>query len=161
MKKNFSFLINLFSFFILIFLISCSSAPKRPMLETEIVTISYSKLEKANDFIVKEDYVHAIYQLSEAYNLALSVDNATLLCKISLSGIVLNIACPEIQNDLFSVEMKATPAENSFLFEKNEKILENAKKFASRADREYKKGENFFSNICVIYEARIKQRENF
>ena len=146
-------LISIFS------LSACSSAPKRIMLVTQNRDLSYSQLEGANNSIAEGNFPRAFNQLSSAYSLALSVDNAALLCKISLSGIVFKISSPPLFEIVPATENESGAVSKSFLTASKEEILESAKKFASRAGFENsgeKKDETkLLSDLCVIYEVRV------
>lgn len=151
MKKH-RFLIPL----ILFVFVACSSAPKRIMLVTENTNFSYSQLENANASIVEGKYARAYSLLSSAYNLALSVDNTELLCKIMLSGVVFKIACPNLAELIPATELENSAASKSFLTQTKEELLASAKNLANRSNEKEKKS---LSNLCVIYDVRV-QLEN-
>lgn len=138
--------------FPLIFLFSCSSAPKRIMLVTESTNLGYSQLDSANDAISSGNYSRAFNQLSSSYGLALSVDNTALLCKIALSGIVLKIACPDLSEIIPAISLENSAESKSFLNQSNDELLEFAKKMASRSDETEKKQ---LLSLSSVYEARI------
>ena len=144
--KGFAFLpLSIFLF------VSCSSAPKRPMLVTDNTNLAYSRLEEADSSIVAGKFERAYNQLSSAYSLALSVDNSSLLCKIVLSGIVLKISNPEFfekENSSISEDEKNT---ESFLLLSNEELLIHAKKLADRSSEQKK-----LSALCSVYEVRLR-----
>ncbi|WP_294429537.1 hypothetical protein [uncultured Treponema sp.] len=133
--------------------VSCSSAPKRVMLVTDNTNLAYSRLEEADASIVSGKYDRAYNQLSSAFNLALSVDNPALLCKITLSGIVLKISNPEL--DKAQDESEGAVEQNeSFLSVSKEELLVLAKKLAGRSSEQKN-----LSNLCSVYDVRI-QLEN-
>jgi len=145
----------LFTIFVLLpqFFLSCSSAPKRIMLVTDTRDLSYSQLDGANLSLSEENYERAFNQLNSAYNLALSVDNTELLCKISLSAIILKINCKNLSELIPAINLKNSSEAKSFLAQSKEEILQDAKKFASRSDEADKK---FLSDLCVIYDVKIQ-----
>lgn len=122
------------------------------MMVTETRDLSYSQLDEANSSIASENYVRAFNQLSSAYNLALSIDNTELLCKISLSGIILKINCPNLSEAVPALDFENASESKSFLSGTKEEILEYAKKFASRSDE---KSRAILSDLCVIYEVCV------
>lgn len=126
------------------------------MLVTESTDVAYSKLDMANTAIIEGKYDRAYNLLSSAHNLALSVDNTELLCKIALSGIVFKISCPEFSVHGIDSEAEQPSKSGSFLQQSKEDILVYAKKLANRTDDKIKET---LSNLCTIYDVRI-QLEN-
>ncbi|WP_296323583.1 hypothetical protein [Treponema sp. UBA3813] len=145
MKKAFFYLILSCLFFL-----SCSSAPKRAMLVTDNSQVAYSQLEDANNSIVSGKYSRAYNLLASAYSLALSVDNTDLLCKVTLSGIVFKILCPDISEIIPAAERQTSVNEDVFLLKSKDEILAESKKLANRSSNPA-----FFSKLCSIYETRI------
>ena len=144
------------SLLILLFLVSCSSAPKRIMLVTENSDLAYSQLESANTSIIEGKYDRAYTLLSSAHSLALSVDNTELLCKIVLSGVVFKISCPTFSVFLPAAGLEHTAVSKSFLAQSKEELLDYAKKLANRTDS---KQSETLRHLCTIYDVRI-QLEN-
>lgn len=142
MKKNLIFLL----FFLLFsFLISCSSAPKRAMVVTDTYELAYSLLESANEDLLSGNLQNARMNLSRSYNLALSIDNAPLLCKVCLSGVSYKILETQIQNE----NQKKSAFSKSFLDEKIDFVLDEAKSAANRsADRKS------LLDLCKVYEVQ-------
>jgi len=119
-----------------IFFVSCSSAPKRAMEKTEITDNAYSRLSLANTELSKSDFVSAKNDLQFAYNASVSVDNADLLTKISLTRITL--------------ENAASTEDKKSIKEKCESYLQDAKDYSSRSSNP-----ELFNSICTLYEVRI------
>lgn len=142
MKKNLIFLL----FFLLFsFLVSCSSAPKRAMVVTDTYELAYSLLESANEDLLSGNLQNARMNLSRSYNLALSIDNAPLLCKVCLSGVSYKILETQIQNE----NQKKSAFSKSFLDEKIDFVLDEAKSAANRsADRKS------LLDLCKVYEVQ-------
>ncbi|MCR4822287.1 MAG: hypothetical protein K5873_05395 [Treponema sp.] len=139
--KHFIFLFSAF------LLLSCSSAPKRVMLVNDNTNLAYSQLEEANNSIITGAYIRSYNLLTSSYNLALSVDNTELLCKILLSGIVYKISSPGEYDYLMEEKQ-------SFLCLPKEEILASAKMLAGcSASRE------ILLDLSSIYDVRI-QLEN-
>ncbi|MBQ8013124.1 MAG: hypothetical protein IJ257_01830 [Treponema sp.] len=139
------FLLYLFLF------IACSSSPKRIMLVSDSSNVAYSQLEEANNSIIAGKYSRAYNLLSSGYNLALSVDNTDLLCKILLSGIVYKISSPE-KSSLPQGSDSVSPAESeSFLLQHKESLLSQAKKLAGRSE-----SKKLLSDLCAVYDVRIR-----
>lgn len=142
MKKKILFLI--FSLFAIMF-VSCSSAPKRPMLVTDTYNLAYSKLELANEELLSGNFATSFDYLTESYNLALSIDNPSLLCKICLSGVSYKIL--EIQAGSEPVKSE----KESFLDGSLDSILDEAKFFAGRST-----DKSFLLDLCAVYEVKSK-----
>lgn len=68
-----------------IFLISCSSQPKRTMKVTDIAKQSADRREQGNAFLTSGQFQLAESSFLDAYNLALSVNDFSLLAKIKFS----------------------------------------------------------------------------
>lgn len=132
---------------------ACSSAPKRVMLVSDVTNAAYSQLDEANKRIIEGNYVRAYNLLTGAYKRALSVDNAGLLCKISLSGVVLKISNPSLPegNPDAEEEDDGFPS-GSFLDLPVESIMSQAEKFARRSDSSERA---FLESLCLVYEVRM------
>ena len=80
---------SLFVLAVLLVLFSgCSSSPKRAMLVTDVSDSASVIYENANAELIGGNIQNAGAHLQQAYNLALSVDDTDLLCRISLSAII-------------------------------------------------------------------------
>ena len=81
-----------------IFLVACSSAPKRSMQVSTIYSTATEMIESANSCILTGDYDKAGFFLSAAENQAMSIDNYDLLCATALARCSLNLSLnpPEI-----------------------------------------------------------------
>lgn len=155
MKRNLVFLL----FFLLFsFLISCSSAPKRAMVVTDTYELAYSRLESANEDLLSGKLQNARMNLSQSYNLALSIDNAPLLCKVCLSGVSYKILESQVQNqnetenqneNSNEENQKNSAYSKSFLDEKVDFVLDEAKSAANRStDRKP------LLDLCKVYEVQ-------
>lgn len=145
-KVNFLFVLGVFLFF------ACSSAPKRPMVVTDVSNLACSQLDEANSRIAEENYIRAFNLLSSAYKLALSIDNTELLCKIMLSGVILKIDCPEFQDEFFGLEVSDSSSARSFLVMSKEEILESAKNIVRFSNE---KDKNLLYSLCTVYEVKM------
>lgn len=146
MKKNLIFL--LFSL-LFSFLISCSSAPKRAMVVTDTYELAFSRLSSANEDLLSGKLQNARSNLSQSYNLALSIDNASLLCKVCLSGVSYKILESQVQNQNENENQKKSAFSKSFLDEKIDFVLDEAKFAANRsADRKS------LLDLCKVYEVQ-------
>ncbi|MBB5225735.1 hypothetical protein DYE50_07570 [Treponema ruminis] len=140
-------------FFLIAFVfLSCSSAPKRAMIVTDVSNLACAQLEEANSRIAEENYIRAFNLISSAYKLALSIDNTELLCKILLSGLILKIDCPEFQDELFAAEVSDSASAKSFLVISKEEILELAKNTVRFSNEKEKK---LLYSLCTIYEVKM------
>lgn len=68
---------------------SCSSAPKRSMMESTIYNATVSFLENANSCILTGDYEKADFLLGKAHDNAMSIDNYDLLASVALAKVSL------------------------------------------------------------------------
>lgn len=152
-KKNF---INFFYLLFFLLLVSCSSAPKRAMVVTDTYELAYSRLESANEDLLSGKLQNARMNLSQSYNLALSIDNAPLLCKVCLSGVSYKILESQVQNQNEN-QNESSDEENqknsayskSFLDEKIDFVLGEAKSAANRStDRKP------LLDLCKVYEVQ-------
>lgn len=73
-------------------ILSCSSAPKRAMQVTSVYTSANSLLETSNSCIATGDLTSATSFLTNAYNQAMSIDNADLLTAICITRISLELS---------------------------------------------------------------------
>lgn len=136
MKKNIrSFIKKVFFVSAVFVFASCSSAPKRTMERTEIADDAYTHLETANRALAKGDLITARTDLSTAYSMALSVDNAELLTKICLSKI--------------SFELNANTDAEERIKAADENLLE-AKNYSQRCTDII-----LYSSLCSLYESRL------
>lgn len=127
-----------------LFFSGCSSAPKRAMVVNDVSSKANERYETANGELVAGQYDKAASHLTQAYNLALSVDSASLLCKICLSGIVYKI-------DIMELEARKNPQESTFLNASTDTILFNARTFAARSS-----SSDLLTKICSIYEIKLQ-----
>lgn len=133
----------LFVIFISALLFSCSSPPKRPMKISTVAMVADSRYETANSEIVSGQYDLALLHLNECYNLALSVDDIDLLCRIYLSSISYKIQTNTLD--------EKTDSESFVLENSVESLLASAKKFASRTERS-----DYLNAVCTLYEVEIE-----
>ncbi|MBQ0052251.1 MAG: hypothetical protein KBT11_09365 [Treponema sp.] len=147
MKKNNFFAAAVISLIFLVFS-ACSSAPKRPMVVTDSYNLSYSRLELANNELIAGDLKNAGLHLSESYDLALSIDNSSLLTKISLSGVMYKISAEKNPEEAVS-----QPAAGFLQFHKQE-IYTDAEAFARRSEQK-----DELLDLCSIYQVQIKLSE--
>lgn len=68
---------------------SCSSAPKRSMIESTVYNATTSFLENANSCILTGDYEKADFLLGKAHDSAMSIDNYDLLTSVALAKVSL------------------------------------------------------------------------
>jgi len=130
--------------FISIFSFSCSSTPERAMKITTISTTAINRYENANNELIAGRYDLAFMHYNQAYNLAVSIDDADLLCRIALSSISLKI-------DTNSLDAIQKNEKSDFINVNSvETILDNAKYFASKTNRC-----EFLLAICDIYFVKI------
>ena len=124
------------------------------MLVTENSNLAYSQLEMANNAICEGSYSRAYNLLNSSYNLALSVDNSALLCKITLSAVIFKIACPNLAEVIPAMELENSAASKSFLNQTNEELLVLAQRLARRADLEKDKKSISLADLVVIYDVK-------
>ncbi len=132
--------------FVSAFFVSCSSAPKRPMLVTDTYNAAYTQLESANQNLLAGRLSSAHSCLTESYNLALSVDNPSLLCKICLSGVTYKI----LESRLNQTEAESKN-QKSFLDADAASVLLEAKSFAARSSEKL-----MLLDLCDVYEVKSK-----
>lgn len=122
------------------------------MVVTDTYELAYSLLESANEDLLSGNLQNARMNLSRSYNLALSIDNAPLLCKVCLSGVSYKILESQIQNEnqnLNEENKKKSAFSKSFLDEKIDFVLDEAKSAANRsADRKS------LLDLCKVYEVQ-------
>jgi tetratricopeptide (TPR) repeat protein len=92
--------------------VSCSSAPKRAMRITDTAEKAAERYELANTELLSGKVMSAGSHLEQAYELALSVDDTSLLCRIMLSRISQQLA---IKNGM--KEQTTTAAESAAVTE--------------------------------------------
>jgi len=114
-------------------LCGCSSAPKRPMVITEKYELSSTELENGNRDLAGGNFVNADKHFTEAYKLALSIDNSDLISRVLFSQIAYQTSMP-------GFEYSNTA----------ETLLVQARRHAARADNCV-----ILSAVCDIYEAHI------
>ncbi len=119
---------------------SCSSAPKRPMSVTGAADKAYVFFESGNEGLTKGDLRQAGKDLEKAYNIAVSIDDSSLLCRVSLSAIVYKILKGDIENG---------ESDGPFSSYSCNDLLSMAEDFASRTENALLK------DICPVYHARI------
>ena len=124
---------------------SCSSAPKRPMSVTGAADKAYVFFESGNEGLTKGDLKQAGKDLEKAYNIAVSIDDSSLLCRVSLSAIVYKI----LKGDVGKAE-----SDGPFSSYSCDDLLSMAEDFASRTENALLK------DICPVYHARILLAEN-
>jgi len=137
---------------------SCSSAPKRTMERTTVLSSAYSRLDLANTELAKGDMIPAQNDIDAAYIAALSIDNADLLTKVCLTKMTVATSVGKKRSEStntksFKIDGKTneTAAGVKLLTSADaQSILDEAKKFALRSS-------NPETNlaICSLYEARL------
>lgn len=136
------------------FFTSCSSAPKRAMLVTEVSDTAAAIYENANNELIRGHYHNAGGHLQNAYNLALTVDDADLLCRISLSAIIYKITYNPLKNSssTYIAKVQKEPASDiPFYGISASDLLVLAKSYAQRSE-----SPKILGAVCEVYEARIK-----
>ncbi len=125
----------MFVFILAAVLASCSSSPKRPMLVTDISSKANERYETANGELVAGQFEKAAVHLTQAYNLAVSVDASELLCKICFSGIVYKIDVKSLDVNVKGSRnfIQTEDLSDSFLNYSADKILSDAEVFAKRS----------------------------
>ncbi|MCK9171814.1 MAG: hypothetical protein M0P01_15500 [Treponema sp.] len=141
---------------VLILLVSCSSAPKRPMLVTATADKAETLYKTANSELAAGMTENAGNHLDQAYTLALSIDNTDLLCKIMLSCITKELQTQDgSPAGTGSIPPVSTGTQGTgpgiiHIGGNADGLLKAARKAASRsADREK------LEAVCSLYEARI------
>ncbi len=137
MKKSILFA----SFFIV--LASCSSTKKRPMKITTISDTADVRYENANSDLLAGKMERALLQFSQARDLAYSVDNADLLCRINLSAVAYKVSSGNLD--------ALKKAENFIDASSAEELLKDARFFATKTERE-----EFLSAVCTVYDVRLE-----
>lgn len=101
-------------------LTACSSAPKRPMIDSTIYNSTTTFLENANANILKGDYEKADFLLNEAHKTAMSIDNYDLLTSVTLARVSLYLSFdpPAIEQAKESLEKAYSYAKFSDFSEK-------------------------------------------
>lgn len=136
-----------FSLIVFIAILSCSSSPKRPMLVTQTADAAASFYETANAELLCGKIGGAGGHLQQAYNLALSVDDCELLCRISLSAVIYKLSvegeAEKSQPEIYS--------ETPFYGLSSYNMLSLARSYASRSD-----SAELLSAVCFLYEIRIR-----
>lgn len=156
-KKTIPCSITLFC--ILMLFVSCSSAPKRAMLVTEISDSAARVYETANSEIISGQLDNAAAHLQQAYNLALSVDDTDLLCKISLSAVIYKLSLngggeeDVALNPVLQLAKKTDEqsSDTPFYGISAQTLLDMAQKYADRSNNK-----EVLSAVCPVYDVRIK-----
>ncbi len=123
-------------FAVLFALISCSST-KRPMVIRTVAAQADASYEEANNLIAYGKYAMADDKLSNARNLAVSIDDAYLLTRICFSRVSYCLAMGQI--------------------EQAESEIKEAEKYYNRCSKEQKK---ILSGTFTIYQSRINLAKN-
>lgn len=116
------------------------------MVVTDTYSSAFIRLENANQSLLAGKLAAARSSLSESYNLALSVDNSSLLCKICLSGVTYKI----LEGRLDSSE-KENENQKSFLDADAASVLLEAESFAGRSEEK-----QLLLDLCAVYEIKLK-----
>ncbi len=127
----------------LTFFYSCSSAPKRPMKETTVFQQAVDRYEAANAQLISFQTEEAGVNLQIAERLAISIDNAELLCKIYLSAIIYKMTNT-------NPSMNLPPEEEPFYGKSAEDMLNLAKQFSNRSDNQ-----DFLQAISAVYGQKL------
>lgn len=123
-----------------LFLFSCSSAPKRPMMETTVYQQALDRYEVANAQLISFETNQAVSNLQIAQRLACSIDNVDLLCKVYLSAVIWRLSS--------TGETDGNPT--IFDGKSAEELLSAANTFAKRS-----KNEQFLSSVASVYEQKV------
>ena len=148
----------LFRFFVIsaaVFFSGCSSTPKRPMVVTEKSDNAGAMYEAGNKELVSGELRAAGWHLQEAYKIALSVDDADLLCRVSLSAIIFKLSYSPalyVTQNPETGEIITETIPFSGLSARD--LLSQAEVFASRA-----KKKELLSALCKIYRVKIEISE--
>lgn len=133
------------------------------MLVTDVSDSAAVIYENANAELIGGNIQNAGAHLQQAYNLALSVDDTGLLCRISLSAIIYRLANSE--DDVKASELnpvlqlaKKTASDEEFDVSDTpfyglsaRDLLEMAKKYALRSTKK-----EVLSAVCPIYDLKIQ-----
>ncbi|MBR0486605.1 MAG: hypothetical protein IJJ70_02720 [Treponema sp.] len=155
---------SLFVLAVLLVLFSgCSSSPKRAMLVTDVSDSASVIYENANAELIGGNIQNAGAHLQQAYNLALSVDDTDLLCRISLSAIIYRLTNSDdgmSASELNPVLQLAKKTDSDEDFDVSDTpfyglsaqdLLEMAKKYASRSTKK-----EVLGAVCPIYDLKIQ-----
>lgn len=139
MRRFISFLLaltlcELFSF------TAWAAAPKRPLEITAAADRAYVYFEAGNKSLTKGDLKQAGRDFEKAYAIAVSIDDASLLCRICLSAVSHKIL-------LGNMEME----DNGGVFSgySCSDLVSMARDFASRSENQ------LLTDVCSLYEASI------
>lgn len=126
---------------------ACSSAPKRAMLVRDVATQATSYFEMGNNELAAGQIESAGINLQKAYTLAASVDDADLLCRISLSAVIYRLAVATA--DVSAVSARGSQNAIPFAGLSSETLLARAQEFARRTTRA-----DVLAAICAVYEQK-------
>ena len=143
-KNRFRFLECMLLFASSVAFFSCSSTPERAMKVTTTANSADVRYENANNEFASGNYELAKLHFSQAYNIAFSVDDPDLLCRIALSGISYKI----VTGTMDAADSSAASFIDSL---SAEEILTEAKYFAERSSRN-----PVLSAVCSICEVNIE-----
>ncbi|MDR0448596.1 MAG: hypothetical protein LBH07_07995, partial [Treponema sp.] len=113
---------------LLLILVSCSSAPKRPAEVFSIQNMIETLLTRANKEADQGSFTEALTMLDEAWRLAVITDRPSLLIRVNLAR----------ANSLFSLDRTSEA----------EKLWQDAEKEAVSS------GETLLASVCRIYKTR-------
>ena len=119
---------------------ACSSAPKRPMMETTVYQQSLDRYEAANAQLISFQTQEALSNLQIAQRLACSIDNVDLLCKIYLSAVIYRLTSTKEEGGNPTV----------FDGKSAEELLAAAQKFAARSENA-----RFLQSVSKVYEQKV------
>ncbi len=145
----------LFSGVLIYCLAACSSAPKRVMLVTDTRNAAASVYETANREMVAGKIENAGGHLQQAYNMGLKIDDADLLCRISLSAVVYKLSSVYQKDNIAPASQLARKpddfaADTPFYGLNAEDMLNLAEEYSGRAE-----DKKLLRGITEIYRARI------
>jgi tetratricopeptide (TPR) repeat protein len=162
LKKETKFSLNLALFFVclLSLTVSCSSSPKRAMLVTDTSDSAATFYDTANSELVSGQLENAGGHLQQAYNLAMSVDDCDLLCRISLSAVIykLNYRAGDVFNldpvTKLAKDVDNVTADTPFYGLSAHDLLNLARSYSTRS-----KNPQMFKAVCSLYDTTIKLSE--
>lgn len=123
---------------------SCSSLGRRPMKITEVSDQAYAKYETANAELLAGKMDRSLSLLDQSYKMAWSVDDADLLCRVTLSGVAFKVASGSL--DAAAKPTGCFPDDFSA-----EDLVRDARRFADRTNRP-----DELLAVCAVYDVRVE-----
>lgn len=144
--------------------VSCSSAPKRAMRITDTAGKAAERYELANTELLSGKVMSAGSHLEQAYELALSVDSTSLLCRIMLSRISQQLAIKSGMKEQTTTAAESAASSSAVSVAASgtaapllvhlgtdvNSLLESAREQAKRSS-----SKDMLEAVCNIYAARI------